>query len=105
MRVHCPVSECTESYVYHTSLETHLISKHNYSKENAAIALAEAKANAVRLEVFGDNFGGEIIPVLLDLETTRLIRRNAPLPKVVEIALKVIRKRYKRDFQSNLLTR
>ncbi len=93
MRVYCPVKECPDSYIYHTSLATHLISKHDYEKENVALAVAEVKAEAVKLEVFGDNFEGAVIPILLDLETTGLIRRHTPLPKVVEIAVKVLRKR------------
>ncbi len=71
--VHCPEKECTGSYVYHASLASHLITKHNFSKDNAD--LARAKSEAAKLEVLGDNFEGEIITILLDLETTGLICR------------------------------
>ncbi len=63
LRAYCPVKECPESYVYHTSLATHLISKHDYEKDKATLAVAEAKAEAVKLEVFGE------LPQIFELTT------------------------------------
>lgn len=86
--IHCPANGCTRSFVVHKCFKNHLQTAHSYSIEVINTALDKARAEAIQTMVFG-GLQGEIIPFLLDLETTGLITRNG-LPKIVEIAFKVL---------------
>ncbi len=90
MRVHCLFPECTATYIYHKYLITHLRIVHNQSEDLAIAGYAAAKAEAARAQITGEDFQGAIILIILDLETTGLIRRDMPLPRIVELALKII---------------
>ncbi len=71
----------------HKCFRNHLKSDHNYTEEAANTAYEKAKLEVIKTVVLGEHVG-EIIPILLDIETTGLIVRNS-YPRIVELALKV----------------
>lgn len=61
------------------------------TNDRAEALTATAKAEEVRKTVFGSQSLGDIALALLDLETTGLIIRDAPLPRIADIAVKLIK--------------
>lgn len=91
--VHCNVGECSAHYKYHAQLTNYLMGKAHKLPEAEALRLTqEAKAIEMKKLVLGDDLNAELLIVLLDLETTGLIQRDKPYPRIAEVALKMLNK-------------
>lgn len=68
-------------------MTNHFQTVHGLSQEAAEIKTVEVDVQAMKDEIMGEGFKGTIYIVLLDLETTGLIKRESPMPAIVEIAV------------------
>ena len=90
LQLFCTKIECEWSTVYPKCVATHLLAEHQLSSTIVEEKVALAQANTMHNTWVGEDFSGEIYIVFLDLETTRLIQFDQPIPKIVEIAAKVL---------------
>lgn len=67
-------------------MENHLILEHKVDKVVAAAKRAKAKAAALHHSWVGEGFDGHVHMVVMDTETTGLIKDDQPLPALVELA-------------------
>lgn len=91
MRLFCPITDCTFTFVNHKCLKNHFPIVHNIRDEKEINELFEKAflAEARKQIRQGDGDGTTFIGII-DTETTGLIHSDVPLPKIVEVALKIL---------------
>jgi DNA polymerase III epsilon subunit-like protein len=72
-------------------LGTHIQTKHNKPASEALALAMGVKAAEMSKIASSESAHGNLYLGILDLETTGLIKRDRPLPKIVDIAVRIVR--------------